>query len=233
MEPLAKSARDGRPLAVRVYENLRDLIVEGELAAESQLVQEQLAESLGVSRTPVRDGLNRLAHEGLVTWVPGGGYVVNELTRQDIVEVYQVRLNLELLATRLSHGRHDAASLSRLNTLIEEMAAADPRDAARQFELNRRFHRALIEPCENSLLLKMLDNLWDHPVNRRITRSYVHDPANVGLMVQEHREMLAAAADADVDRLLELSEHHMSTGYTEALDASVGQTPASSSPTAT
>ena len=225
MQPLAKSARDGRPLAVRVYESLRDLIVTGELAAESQLVQEQIAESLGVSRTPVRDGLNRLAHEGLVTWVPGGGYVVNELTERDILEVYQVRLNLEMLATRLACGRHDAATLSRLNTVIEEMAAADPRDATRQFELNRRFHRTLIEPCDNHLLLKMLDNLWDHPVNRRITRSYVRDSDNVGLMVQEHRDLVAAASAADLERLLELAEHHMSTGYREAVNAQVSQAP--------
>lgn len=222
VQQLTKSTRDGRPLAVRVYEQLRDLIVDGEVAADAQLVQEQVAESLGVSRTPVRDALNRLAHEGLVTWVPGSGYIVNGLTEQDIVEVYQVRLNLELLATRLSTGRHDAACLSRLNTLIEEMAAADPDDSARQFELNRSFHRALVEPCENGLLLKMLDSLWDHPVNRRITRSYVHDPGNVNLMTQEHREILEAARAADLDRLLKLSEHHMSTGYREAVDAAAG-----------
>jgi len=105
------------------------------------------------------------------------------------------------------------------DALIEEMAAADPDDSARQFELNRSFHRTLVEPCENGLLLKMLDSLWDHPVNRRITRSYVHDPGNVNLMTQEHREILEAARAADVDRLLKLSEHHMSTGYREAVDA--------------
>lgn len=224
MEPLEKLPRDNRPLPVRIYERLRDHIVQGDLTEDSHLVQEQVADALGVSRTPVRDALNRLAHEGLVTWIPGTGYVVNGLAEQDIVEVYQVRSTLEVMATRLAVGKHAPALVSRLNALIEEMAAADPGDAARQFELNRQFHRAMVEPCNNGLLLKMLDSLWDHPVNRRITRSYVHDAANVDLMVKEHREMLAAAADADEERLVAMTEHHLSTGYDEALHSSA-QTP--------
>lgn len=219
MTLLARAARDRRPLAVRVYEQLRDQIVTGELAAETALVQEQLAESLGVSRTPVRDGLNRLTHEGLVTWMPGHGYVVNGLAEADIREVCQVRLTLELLATRLACGRHTAVSVSRLTALVEEMAAADPSDSSAQFELNRQFHRGLVEPGANTLLLRMLDNLWDLPVNRRITRSYVFDPANVELMVNEHRDLITAASAGDLDRLLALSEQHMATGYQEALQA--------------
>lgn len=215
----ARASRDRRPLAVRVYEQLRDQIVSGELGAETALVQEQLADSLGVSRTPVRDGLNRLTHEGLVTWLPGHGYVVNGLAQADIREVCQVRLNLELLATRLACGRHTAVSVSRMTVLVEEMAAADPTDSATQFELNRRFHRGLVEPGANSLLLRMLDNLWDLPVNRQITRSYVFNPANVDVMVHEHRELIAAASAGDLDRLLALSEQHMATGYQEALQA--------------
>lgn len=220
MTLLSRAPRDPRPLAVQVYEHLRDQIVTGELAADTALVQEQVADALGVSRTPVRDGLNRLTHEGLVTWLPGHGYVVNELAESDIREVCQVRLNLELLATRLACGRHTAVSVSRLTALVEEMAAAEPTDSAVQFELNRRFHRALVEPGGNGLLLRMLDNLWDHPVNRRITRSYVFNPRNVELMVNEHRELITAAAAADLDRLLALSEQHMATGYQEALHAS-------------
>lgn len=219
MKPLPKSPRDPRPLPVRVYEQLRDLIVAGELDQDSQLVQEQVAESLGVSRTPVRDALNRLAHEGLVTWNPGHGYLVNGLTGREVREVYEVRQTLELEATRLACGRHDAAVLARLNALIEEMAAADPRDAVVNFELNRKFHRTLVEPCDNHLLLKMLDTLWDHPVNRRITRSYLQEAGNSQSMVHEHRQLMAAAASADEPLLIELTSHHLMTGYDDASHA--------------
>jgi DNA-binding GntR family transcriptional regulator len=214
---LEKSARDQRPLPVRVYEQLRDLIVTGELPEDFQLVQEQVAESLGVSRTPVRDALNRLAHEDLVTWNPGRGYLVNGLTSREIREVYGVRRTLELEAARLACGHHGPALLAHLTALIEEMAAADPTDASIHFELNRQFHRTLVEPCDNHLLLKMLDTLWDHPVNRRITRSYLHEAGSSSAMIAEHRELLAAAAANDERRLLELTSHHLMTGYDDAM----------------
>ncbi len=215
---LSRSLREG-PLPARVYEHLRDQIVTGELPADAALVQEQIAQALGVSRTPVREALNRLTHEGLATWVPGNGYVVNGLTERDVLDVREVRRTLEPLATRLACGRHDPASVSRLTALVEQMAGADPGDSAGHFELNRRFHRALVEPCGNTLLIKMLDTLLDHPVSRRITRSYVSDPDNVALMVAEHRELVAAAAAADLQALVTLSERHVSSGYEKALRA--------------
>ncbi|MFD4606973.1 GntR family transcriptional regulator [Streptomyces sp. NPDC058440] len=222
MQPLRSDPRDTRPLGVRVYERLRDEIVSGSLEADATLVQEQVAERLGVSRTPVRDALNRLAHEGLVTWLPGSGYIVNALQPKDIAEVYQVRQSLETLALRLACGRHDRARLARLAAVIEEMADTDPADAAAQFELNRSFHRLLIEPCDNALLLRMIDTLWDHPVNRRITRSYVHEPGSVPVMVSEHRAILEAARAADGDGLARLATEHMYAGYRQTLPADSG-----------
>jgi len=222
VEPLRSDPRDARPLGVRVYERLRDEIVAGALAADVPLVQEQVAEKLGVSRTPVRDALNRLAHENLVTWLPGSGYIVNALQPHEITDVYQVRQSLETLALRLACGRHDQAQLARLTAVIEDMAAADPADSAAQFELNRQFHMSLSEPCGNALLLRMINALWDHPVNRRITRSYVHDAANVSLMVGEHRAILEAARAADPELLVRLATEHMYTGYGETLPEDAG-----------
>lgn len=219
LRPLEKSRRDPRPLPVRVYEQLRDLIVTGELAEDVQLVQEQVAESLGVSRTPVRDALNRLAHEGLVTWNPGRGYLVNGLSTREVREIYQVRRLLEVEATRLACGQHGTAVLARLAALIEDMAAADPQDAVVQFDLNRQFHRTLVEPCDNHVLLKMLDTLWDHPVNRRITRSYLLEAGSSEAMIDEHRELLAAAAEGSESKLLDLTAHHLMTGYDDAMHA--------------
>lgn len=223
MQPLDKSPRDARPLPVRVYEQLRDLIVAGELTEDAQLVQEQVAESLGVSRTPVRDALNRLAHEGLVTWNPGRGYLVNGLTNREIREVHGVRRTLELEATRLACGRHSPVLLAQLAALIEEMRAADSKDPAVQFELNRRFHRSLVEPCDNHLLLKMLDTLWDHPINRRITRSYLQEAGSSDAMIAEHEQLLVAAKAADEPQLLKLTSHHLVTGYDEATNALYGR----------
>jgi DNA-binding GntR family transcriptional regulator len=75
----------------------------------------------------------------------------------------------------------------------------------------------MIEPAGNQLLLTMLDQLWDHPVSRRITRSYIHDEENVGRMIEEHRQILQACLDDDVQRLTTLSAKHMTEGYGETL----------------
>lgn len=200
-----------------VYESIRDAIVEGRYEAEDKLVQEQVAADLGVSRTPVRDALGRLAHEGLVTWLPGSGYLVTGLRDEDITEMLEVRRNLETMALEKACGRLTRVQVSRINTIIEEMVAADPTDAGVQYELNRRFHQAMVEPAGNDLLLTLLDQLWDHPVSRRITRSYIHDAENVARMVTEHRQILQASCDDDRDRLIALATRHMTEGYGETL----------------
>ncbi len=211
------------PLPTRVYEALRDDIVEGRREPDSQLVQEQIAEQLGVSRTPVREALTRLTHEGLATWVPGQGYLVADLTDADVTSIFEVRESLEVTALRLAVGRHDKASLRRLEALVEDMAATDPTDAIRHFDLNRAFHSAVVAPCGNPLLLTMLDNLWDLPVNRMITRSYLQRGGRIETMLAEHRQIVAALAAESVERLVEVAVAHLSTGYADAMPDTGGK----------
>lgn len=213
MPALTRSVRDARPLGHHVYERLRSMIVSHELAEDSQIVQERVAEELGVSRTPVREALNRLSQEGLVVWVAGVGYVVNALTDHDIDDIQQVRSALEPLAMSLAVGQHSPVSLATGRALIDEMAATDVGDVDAQFELNRRFHRTMSEPCGNPLLITMLDQLWDQPINRRITGAYVRVPGNVDRMVDEHLQILDAAASMDRARLMALVHDHLDTGY--------------------
>lgn len=209
-------ARRGEPVAEVVYRHVRDAIVDGAYAADAQLVQEQLADELGVSRTPVREALGRLAAEGLVAWVPRSGYTVNALTDSDITEVFEVRRSLEVLALRQSCGALSRTQAATVRLLIAQMADADPADAAVQFELNRRFHQAMTEPCPNRYLLLLLDQLWNNPVSRRITGSYIHDAANVTRMISEHERLLQASLDNDAETLVRLATQHMTQGYGDA-----------------
>lgn len=205
-----RTARDPRPLSEHVYEHLRDQIVNGELKADSKVHQEAVAAELGVSRTPVREALSRLAQEDLVTLVPGNGYLVNELLEEDVSNVYEVRQSLEVSAARLACRHHNRLSVARLEVLVEEMMAADPSDATVQFELNRRFHYALNEPCGNPLMLKMIDGLWDHPIHRRITSAYIHGGDNTAETVAEHRLIVDAVRAKDEDLLVEVMTKHLS-----------------------
>lgn len=210
---VTKTVQDPRPLAVQVYVQVRDQIVSGDLAPDTQLVQEQLAEAIGVSRTPVRDALNRLAHDGLVTWIPGTGYLVNRLTDQNLMHIYEVRQALESLAIRLAAGRHTEAQLARLRDLVANPPAAG--EEAGWFEWNRDFHIALVEPGENSFLLTLLHDLWDNPLNRIVTREYTRDPQHVAQMVQEHAALVEAAASGNAESLLRLTDEHLRVGYSE------------------
>lgn len=173
----------------------------------------------GTSRTPVRDALNRLAQEGLVEWNPGNGYAVLPLTDTTISHVYEVRERLETLALSLACGHLDRVAIAKISLLIEEMKAADTSDAAVQYELNRRFHQHMMAPCGNPLLLKILDDLWDHPSSRLITRAYIKGDQTVQRMLSEHEAMLEATIAGDVERLLNLAAAHMSDGYDAAKSA--------------
>jgi DNA-binding GntR family transcriptional regulator len=220
MTQLIRTTRDPRPLGQLVYERLRDMIASHQLGPDAQIVQERVADELGVSRTPVREALNRLAQDGLVTWVAGVGYVVNALSDHAISDVQQVRGALEPLAVILAVERYTAADLALAGDLIEQMAAAAPNDVDAHFDLNRRFHLALTAPCGNTLLTTMLGDLWNQPINRRITGVYIRTPGNVEQMVAEHRRILAAAADRDVVGLNALVSEHLHRGYTATMQPS-------------
>src|SRR5687767_10899572 len=105
----------------RVAATLRDLIVRGELAAGTPLVQRDLAERLGVSQTPVRRGLTELERDGLVEVSESGRAVVSALTREDFEEVYAARRALEGLAARRGAPNVDDEGLARMRTLLAEL----------------------------------------------------------------------------------------------------------------
>lgn len=212
-------------MSVAIYERLRDGIVGGAYAPGTVIVQEHVAKELGTSRTPVRDALNRLTHEGLVELNPGNGYAVLALSDAMISHVHEVRERLETLALSAACGRLDRVGIAKATLLIEEMKAADPNDAAVQYELNRHFHQHMMAPCGNPLLLKILDNLWDHPASRRITRQYIEGKRTVQRMVSEHEAMLQATSDGDVETLLELATAHMRDGYEAARSAGIARPP--------
>ncbi len=218
-ERLARTALDARPLPVRVYEAVRDDIVSGAIPPDTRLVQEQLAESLGVSRTPVRDALNRLAHEGLVTWIPGTGYLVNRLSDESVKDIYEVRQSLEPLAVRLAAGRHTRAQLAQLWALLEQASDGDDWDSGAWFEWNRDFHVALVAPAGNALLLHLLHELWSNPVNRLITHAYARDREHIDRMILEHEALVDAAQRGDADEMAHLIQDHLQFGYGETSES--------------
>lgn len=196
-----------RPRSVReaAYAHLREAILGGRLVPGERISEPGLAETLGISRTPVREALQRLAHEGLVELVPAKGARVRVLRPEEVREVYEVRALLEAEAARLA-ARH--ASLDELAHLAGLLAALDsiPRECyLEQMQVDFEFHTRLVEAAHNRTLARIYGDLRSslalvrsfqqtlsqHPKTRQQHQNILHalrqrDPEQAALAAREH-----------------------------------------------
>jgi len=199
------------PLAEVIYRKLSQDIGDGVYEPGTRLVQDQVAEELGVSRTPVREALQRLAQDGYADRVHGRGYVVRAPTVTEISHVYQVRGQLEPLAVRLAFDHYSVRNRAEFRRLAG--ATSGPRDRnGEYFETNRAFHLALVSPCPNPILVSMIGNLWDLPVNRMISQRLVSARRDPDAWRDEHFAIVAAIDADDVELTVELMERHLRNG---------------------
>lgn len=195
-------------LSSQIFEQLRDSICDGRLAPGSRLVQEQLAEELDVSRMPVREALLRLEQENYVSRQPNRGYVVRELTTSEIAEVYVARRALETVALRLAIPCYTPQDLPYLRYLEVE-ATREPTDELDYYETNRRFHLAMIDPCPNRLIVKLVTDLFDLPISRRVSRNFVDQWRDAQLWRREHSRLLDAIESGDGEAAVALLDDHL------------------------
>src|ERR1700716_854370 len=143
-----------------VLASLRDAIWEGRLAPGERIAEEEIARSLGVSRTPVREALQRLQERGLLTIGAGRSLVVAELTKQQVLELYAMREILEGSAARFAAQHASEAEIGILHGVLDEFDQHAPEARAR-VSLTRRFHRAVCEAAHNRYLIATLDGMHD------------------------------------------------------------------------
>lgn len=199
---------DNLTLRERVYRHLRAEIVSNRFAPGTVLQEVPLAESLGVSRGPIREALGTLAAEGLVTITPRRGAVVTELAKRDFEEAYQVREALEALAARLAVPVLSDEDLGIMTAAVAAMErAARDRDLRAFFDANATFHGALVDASRNRKLIDMHRRLISqmgpyHRPSAQLRGSLEHS-------IAEHREILEAARSGDVDRTAALVTEHV------------------------
>jgi DNA-binding GntR family transcriptional regulator len=195
---------------VDAYERILGAIDSGELPPGARLRESQLAERLGISRTPVREALRRLEAQGLVAHEPHRGVVVAELDYDQLGELYAVREVLEATAARLA-ARH--ASPEEVEVL-REMAAAHAElveDAAGLAEANKRFHRQINRSSHNRYLNSMLENMR---VNLALLSGTTFTlPERRRAAAEEHRAIVEAIAKGDELQAERLARQHISNGY--------------------
>ncbi|CAM2178547.1 GntR family transcriptional regulator [Burkholderia cenocepacia] len=147
-------------LGAEAYERLKSAIRAGELQAGDRLVEKDITERFGMSRTPVREALKRLEAESLLTYEPRRGLTVTRPTHQMIMELYSMREALEAKAASLAAQHASEIEIAALSSLVNEEAKYfdDPR---RLSEINQRFHGMMYLAAHNRFLLRSLQTMND------------------------------------------------------------------------
>jgi DNA-binding GntR family transcriptional regulator len=192
----------------RVYDFLREEILSERLQPGTELQEVGLSEELGVSRGPIREAIGRLAAEGLVTVRPRRGAVVRSLSKDEFLELYQVREALEMMAVRLAVPRLEPADIAELEGLIGEMGGHAERDeVAEFFEANVAFHARLFQASGNATLQELYGQLVGRMGRYRMRSLTLR--GNLQRSVAEHGAILRAAKRGDADRAAHLMSEHI------------------------
>ena len=210
MPPVPKS----RLTADDVYEILHTRILNGALKPGQKLRELELAESIGVSRTPVREAFHRLKGDGLLTQEPNKGAVVRQLDYQSISELYKIREVLEGTAASLSAQNMSQVELKALYDLVNLQDAAKS-DASEASRLNKIFHKTLCQSARNRYLVEMIDGL-DLSM-ALLGRSTLDLKSRQSTAVEEHREILNAISDRDSDKAEEAARKHIRSAHSARL----------------
>lgn len=198
-----------RPLTTPHYalNELRRLVLSGELSPGRPIRQDALAVALGVSRVPIREALKILEGEGQVEYRPRRGYVVSELTVDDLAEVYRLRQLLETEAARKAVKRVADAQVDRLEEAERDVESAGAAgDVLALADANRRFHFTLFEAAGMPRLVHLLGLLWDSTAAYRSV--YYDDPVQRARFETEHREIIEAVRRRDARGLVRLLNVH-------------------------
>ncbi len=148
-------------LGSQMYDLLRDRILSGELPGGAHIAQSALSEELGISRIPIRDALQRLDSDGLVTGDDIGRYTVVPFTAEDADEIYAIRRKLEPFAIEVAAAKLTDGGLAALKALHAELnQAARDRDLKRYTDLNVQFHTAIYEASGMRRLVRIIRGLW-------------------------------------------------------------------------
>jgi len=202
---------DRKSLGEHVFENLRQAIIRGDVAPGDRLVESRIAGVLDISRTPVREAIHKLEREGLLRKLPHGGFTVVHLSREDIEETFGIRCVLESYAARLAALNHQKDDLIPLEKKIKEFEACLSK---RRFEelprINTEFHNLFYALSRSPKLIKLINDLRDQIFRFRRILLRMENMARTSN--EDHRSMLEAIRQRDINRVEVLVKEHIERG---------------------
>lgn len=209
MDSLTKLNLDNyKPLRDVVFENLRTAILEGDLKAGQRLMEVQLAEQLGVSRTPIREAIRKLELEGLVVMLPRKGAYVANMSFKDLIDVLEIRSSLEGLAASLAAERLREEDISDLERVAKEFEkSVREADIDNVLKKDVEFHEKIFLMANNKKLYQLITSLWEQVHRFRVTYVSNYD-ASLSL-VDEHNRILEAIKSGDCELAKKYATEHI------------------------
>lgn len=196
----------------RVYLEVADRLANGELRSGQWLRERTLAQSMGISRTPVREALNKLAAEGLVRLERNRGAQVVEWTREQILEIYGLRSATEAFVASVAARKIDDPTLFKLEENLaeyEHVVAQGDATRGRLYELNNEFHSIIVGATKNDTLIYLASGVINLPLARRTFLRY--SDRDLKRSVAQHRELIEALRDGDSEATSMLMHVHNMT----------------------
>ena len=211
------------PLAKMAYEALRNSILTGELQPGEVHNEMRLAKQLGISRTPVREALLELSSQGLVTFLPRKGVIVNHPTPRDVMELFEVRKAIELAAMEKVSRAGTAIDLRPLEkSLSDQRKALKKQDFLAYLEADRLFHATLSQMADNRRMVAILENIRD--LIQLIGYHALVTEGRGEAVIEEHEQVLEAlnrknptAARKALERHLDKTRKAVDLAYADGL----------------
>lgn len=207
-----------KPLREIVFESLREAIINGVLKPGERLMEVQLAEEMGVSRTPVREAIRKLELEGFVIMVARKGAYVAGISMKDVVDVFEIRAALEGLAASLAAERitdEEKEEMERL--LVRKAACVEAGDYDSLTEIDTEFHELLYKASRNERLMQIISNLREQ-INRFRMVSLAF-PGRGREALEEHKKIAEAIAERDAALAQALAQEHIENAENALLEA--------------
>ena len=205
------------PLRDVVFNTLRQAILRGELKPGERLMEIQLANKLGVSRTPIREAIRKLELEGLVLMIPRRGAEVAEITEKSLRDVLEVRGALEELAVKLACQKITDAEILELRAAEKEFELAlKSGDVTKYAEADVKFHDVIYHATNNQRLIQLLFNLREQMYRYRV--EYLKRQDAHGNLLAEHKQIIETIAARDMDAAVDAVCQHIDNQVSAVID---------------
>jgi len=214
MVPIRQKSTD------RVYSALRRKVIDSELSPGSQILEQELAMMLGVSRTPLREALVRLENEGLLEIIPRHGVRIIPMSVADMKEIYQVLVSLEsAAAAALASQTPSDAALVELDAIFERMDALLKASDITGWALeDERFHLKIVELAGNRRLREIVSNCWDQAHRARMFTLRLQTHPQPAQSMKEHRQIITALRKRDAVKAESLLRSHRERGLARQIE---------------